>query len=99
MSTFITNELHAKSGRGSDVLALLLELSAESAGRPGCRHISIRRNQDDPDDVMGIMQWEARQNWDHYLAWRTANGFAATFEQMLVQPMMIRYWDEIPYLP
>jgi quinol monooxygenase YgiN len=99
MSTFITNELHAKPGRGSDVLALLLELSAESAGRPGCQHISIRRNQDDPDDVMGITQWEARQNWDHYLAWRTANGFTATFEQMLVQPMMIRYWDEIPYLP
>jgi quinol monooxygenase YgiN len=99
MSTFITNELHAKPGRGSDVLVLLLELSAESAGRPGCQHISIRRNQDDPDDVMGITQWEVRQNWDHYLAWRTANGFTATFEQMLVQPLMIRYWDEIPYLP
>jgi quinol monooxygenase YgiN len=97
MSTFITNEFHAAPGRGDDVLALLLELSSESARRPGCQHISIRRNQDDPDGVMGITQWEARQNWDDYLAWRTVNGFTATFEEMLVQPMMIRYWDEIPY--
>ena len=99
MSTFVTNELHAKPGRGGDVLALLLELATESAGRPGSEAISIRRNQDDPDVVMGVTQWEARQNWDDYLAWRTANGFTAQFKDMLVQPMIIRYWDEIPYRP
>jgi quinol monooxygenase YgiN len=99
MSTFVTNEFHAKPGRGGDVLALLLELAPESAGRPGCEHISIRRNQDDLDNVTGITQWASRQNWDDYLAWRTANGFTATFDDMLVQPMMIRYWDEIPYRP
>jgi quinol monooxygenase YgiN len=99
MSTFVTNEFHAKPGRGGDVLALLLELSSESALRPGCEHISIRRNQDDPDNVIGVTQWEARHHWDHYLAWRTANGVTATFDAMLDQPMKIRYWDEIPYPP
>lgn len=99
MSTFVTNEFQAKPGRGGDVLALLLELAPESAGRPGCQHISVRRNQDDPDSVMGITQWVARQNWHDYLAWRTASGFTATFDEMLVQPMMIRYWDEISYRP
>ena len=54
MTTFVTNEFHAQPGRGSDVLALLLELAPESAGRPGCQHISIRRNQDDPDNVIGV---------------------------------------------
>jgi hypothetical protein len=48
---------------------------------------------------MGITQWVARQDWHDYLAWRTANGFTATFDEMLVQPMMIRYWDEISYRP
>ncbi len=91
MSTFVSNGFYAKPGRGADVLALLLELSPESAGRPGCEHISIRRNQDDPDQVIGITQWEARQNWHDYLAWRTANGVTATFDEMLAQPMVIRY--------
>jgi hypothetical protein len=45
---------------------------------------------------MGITQWEARQNWDDYLAWRTVHGFTATFDEMLVQPMMIRYWGRDP---
>ena len=97
MSTFVTNEFRAKPGRGSDVLALLVALAPESAGRPGCQHISIRRNQDDPDNVIGVTQWESRQNWVDYLAWRTANGITATFDEMLAQPMMIRYWDEVPH--
>ena len=44
MSTHVVNELHAKPGRGDDVLTLLLELSLESRGRTGCEAISIRRN-------------------------------------------------------
>lgn len=97
MTTFVTNEFQAKPGRGNDVLALLLELAPESAGRPGCQHISIRRNQDDPDSVTGVTQWKSRQNWNDYLEWRTVNGFTATFDEMLVRPMLIRYWDEIPF--
>jgi hypothetical protein len=44
MSTHVVNEFHAKPGRGDDVLALLLELSPVSRGRPGCEAISVRRN-------------------------------------------------------
>jgi hypothetical protein len=36
MSTHVVNELHAKPARGNDVLALLLEHSPDSRGRPGC---------------------------------------------------------------
>jgi hypothetical protein len=31
MSTIVTNEFHAKKGRGNDVLALLLTLAPESS--------------------------------------------------------------------
>jgi quinol monooxygenase YgiN len=62
MSTHVVNEFHAKPGRGDDVLALLLELSPESRGRPGCEAISIRRNQDDPDNLIGDTRWATRQH-------------------------------------
>jgi quinol monooxygenase YgiN len=52
MSTHVVNEFHAKPGRADDVLALLLELSPESRARPGCEAISIRRNQDDPNNLL-----------------------------------------------
>jgi hypothetical protein len=37
---------------------------------------------------------DERQDYDNYLAWRTANGFTARFDEMLAQPMAIRYFDE-----
>jgi quinol monooxygenase YgiN len=96
MSTHVVNEFHAKPGRGDEVLALLLRLSPESRGRPGCEAISIRRNQDDPDNVIGDTRWATRQ---HSLAWRTQNGYTARFDQMLSEPMLIRYFHEIPFAP
>ncbi|HEY2214711.1 MAG TPA: antibiotic biosynthesis monooxygenase [Acidimicrobiales bacterium] len=97
MSTIVTNEFHAKNGRGDDVLDLLLKLAPESNGRPGCESISIRRNQDDPENVVGDTQWSTRQHYDDYLAWRTANGFTAKFDDMLAEPMLIRYYDDLPF--
>ncbi len=99
MSTIVTNEFHAKKGRGNDVLALLLTLAPESNGRPGAEFISIRRNQDDPENLLGDTRWATRQHYDDYLAWRTENGFTATFDDMLAEPMLIRYYDEIPFAP
>ena len=99
MSTHVVNEFHARPGRGDDVLALLLKLSPESQGRPGCEAISIRRNQDDPDIVIGDTRWATRQYYDDYLVWRTQNGYTARFDQTLSEPMLIRYFDEIPFAP
>ena len=73
MSTHVVNEFHAKPGRGEHVLALLLELSPVSRGRPGCEAVSIRRNQDDPDNILGDTRWATRQHGERSAAlmpWR-----------------------------
>jgi quinol monooxygenase YgiN len=91
MSTHVVNEFHGKPGHADDVLAPLLELSPESRGRRGCEPISIRRNQDDPDSVIGDTRWATRQHYDDCLALRTQNGYTTRFDQMLSEPMLIRY--------
>jgi hypothetical protein len=70
MSTHVVNESHANPGAGTTSSPLLLELSPESRGRPGCEATSIRRNQDDPDNLIGDTRWTTRQQNDDYLAWR-----------------------------
>jgi quinol monooxygenase YgiN len=93
MSTLVTNELFAKSGRGGDVASLLLEILGESLQHEGCETIRIVRDQDDPDHVGGFTQWTERRNFDDYLKWRTERGFTGTFEGMLTQPFVIHYCD------
>jgi hypothetical protein len=53
MSTHVVNDFHTRPGRGDDVLALQLQLCPESPTRPGCEAISIRRNQDHPENLIG----------------------------------------------
>ena len=70
---------------------LLIELSPISRTRPGCQAISLRRNEEDPTNIIGDTRWDSRQDYDNYLAWRTDSGYTAQFEEMLAQPMSIRY--------
>jgi len=98
MSTHVVNEFHALPDRADDVMNLLIELSPISRTRLGCQAISLRRNQDDPTNIVGDTRWATRQDYDNYLAWRTDSGYTAQFEEMLAQPMSIRYFDEVQRL-
>ena len=93
MSTLVTNELFGQPGRGDDVANLLIEILGESLQHDGCEIIRIVRDQDDPDHVAGVTQWTERHNFEDYLAWRTEQGFTATFETMLTRPFVIHYYD------
>ena len=95
MSTHVVNELFAQPGRGEDVANLLVEILGESLEWEGCEAIRIVRDQDNPDQVAGFTQWTRRQDFETYLGWRTARGFTATFEEMLTQPFVIHYYDEL----
>ena len=95
MSTLVTTEFFAKSGRGGDVADLLIKILGESLEHEGCETIRIVRDQDDPDHVAGVTTWTERQNYVDYLDWRTKSGFTGTFEAMLTQPLVIRYYDEL----
>jgi quinol monooxygenase YgiN len=95
MSTHVVNEFHALPDRAEDVVNLLIELSPISKTRLGCEAISLRRNQDDPTNIVGDTRWATRRDYDNYLAWRTDSGYTAQFDEMLTQPMCIRYFDEV----
>jgi quinol monooxygenase YgiN len=65
MSTHVVNEFHALPDRADDVMNLLIELSPISRTRPGCHAISLRRNQDDPTNIVGDTRWATRQDYDN----------------------------------
>jgi quinol monooxygenase YgiN len=95
VSTVVITELVAQPGRGTDVADLLLNLLGESLKHDGCEIIRVIRDQDDPDHVAGLTQWTQRHHYTDYLRWRTERGYTDTFESMLTQPLVIRYYDEL----
>ena len=68
-----------------------LDVLGDSLEHEGCETISILRDQDSPDHMVGLTRWSERRHYQDYLAWRTERGFTATFENMLTQPLVINF--------
>jgi hypothetical protein len=45
---------------------------------------------------VSAQRWESRNAYEDYLKWRTDNGYAARFEDMLEKPLIIRFFNEVP---
>jgi quinol monooxygenase YgiN len=96
MSINILTEFKTKDNRSEDLLALIKKRLPESLGHGGAEKISIRQNQDDPNDIVSAQRWESRQAYLSYFEWRTDSGVTAQFEEMLKVPISIRFFNEVP---
>jgi quinol monooxygenase YgiN len=97
MGINILTEFKVRPGREKDVIELLRRLLPESKKHVGdvIEEISIRQNQDDSTDIVSAQRWASRKAYEDYFKWRTDNGYTATFEEMLMQPLAIRFFDEV----
>lgn len=97
MGINILTEFKVKPGRENDVIELLKRLLPESKRHAGdvIEEISIRQNQDDSTDIVSAQRWASRKAYEDYFKWRTDDGYTAKFEEMLVKPLCIRFFDEV----
>src|ERR1700690_1469182 len=95
MSTHVVTEFKTKPGRAEALVTILSEALPDSLAHQGCEAISLRRNQDDSTNIVSLTQWDSRRHYDEYLAWRTEAGLTDEIDDMLIEPMSIRYFDEL----
>ncbi len=95
MSTYVATEFKTQPGRAEELVAALSSALPASLIHDGCQAISLRRNQDDPTNLVSFTQWESRRHYDEYLDWRTETGLTDELGAMLTEPMSIKYFDEI----
>lgn len=95
MSVHVTTELKTKPEHTEAVIAALSEALPHSLVHDGCEAIHLRRSQDDLSHVVSFTQWAQRQDYENYLAWRTETGMTDDIEDMLTEPLIVEYFDDI----
>ena len=95
MSVHVTTELKTRPEHTEDVVKALSEALPHSLEHNGCEAIHLRRSQDDPAHIVSFTQWSERQDYENYLAWRTETGMTDDIEDMLTEPLIIEYFDDI----
>jgi quinol monooxygenase YgiN len=97
MSTHVLIENRTKPGRADELISRLGRVLPDALKHEGCDGVWVRRNRDDPTNVISLSQWTTRSHYERYLAWRTKSGVRESLEEMLTEPMAIRYFDEIGF--
>ena len=93
MSCTVLLELKVKPGTGDEVLATLKSILPDTRSYDGHIGMYVIRNQDDPDVLVAVEEWESKAHHEKYLAWRTETGVMDTLMEVVAEPPSIRYFD------
>ena len=93
MSCTVLLELKVKPGTGDEVLATLKSILPDTRSYDGNIGMYVIRNQDDPDVLVAVEEWESKAHHEKYLAWRTETGVMDTLMEVVAEPPSIRYFD------
>jgi quinol monooxygenase YgiN len=62
----------------------------------GCRSVETFVDQDDPDFVMLVEEWESRPDYERYMAWRVETGLLEMLKPILATPLELHFLDPHP---
>jgi len=93
VTTQVILEFQAKEGCIEKVQSWLKSVLPDTRSFDGCVTLHVVQNQDDPAGIMIIEQWDTRQHYERYLAWRQERGDMEVFGSMMAGPPTIRFFD------
>lgn len=93
MSVLVLVESKVKPEHAGDVVRFLRSIIHDTRGFDGCNGLTIHRNQDDPNTMVFVENWESRQQYEKYLAWRTERGDLEKLVGWIEGAPNIRYFD------
>ena len=93
MAVTVLLELKAKSGTGGGLVGVFKQILPDTRAFDGNIGVTVLQNQDDPDTLVLVEEWETKPHYEKYLAWRTETGAMDQLAPALDAPPSIRYFD------
>jgi quinol monooxygenase YgiN len=93
MTCYVMLEFTAKKEAGATLLEGLRAALPATRTKEGCQSVELTANQDNPDNMIIVMQWESRRHYDTYRAWRESNGDVKRFADATEGGLSIRFFD------
>lgn len=92
MAVTVLLELKAKAGTGGGLAGVFKEILPDTRKFEGCIGVTVLQNQDDPDTLVLVEEWETRQHHEKYMGWRTETGLVDQLVAAIEGPPSIRYF-------
>jgi quinol monooxygenase YgiN len=77
-----------------EMLESISGLIQATRDRDGCIEVYIYQDQDDPTTLLALQEWETREQYEEYFAWRGEIGDLDMLRKWQTQPMSLRFFDK-----
>ncbi len=65
----------------------------DTRGFEGFVSLNVTLNQDDPQNIVIVEQWDTRKHYEDYIAWRTERGDMDILATMMAGEPSFRFFD------
>jgi quinol monooxygenase YgiN len=96
MPVTVTLDVLIQPAKLDEFLATLKELLPATRAYDGCQSLQTYADQDDPNHIVLIEQWESRAKQERYIAWRTETGVMAALGGFVAEPPRFTFLDARP---
>jgi quinol monooxygenase YgiN len=77
------------------LLARFEEALPDTRAFPGCRSVKVFRNDEDPNKIILLEEWDSREDHEKYMAWRNEDGTMDALAGMFTSPTKPEYWPTL----
>ena len=95
MSILVTLDLKVKPENADELKNWLRDELHFTRGFDGCNGITIHRNQDDPNNLVFVANWDSQSHHEKYVARRTERGDSVKLMGWLAGEPSLRYFDNV----
>jgi quinol monooxygenase YgiN len=88
----VTFVMHLKPEATAPLLERFAEALPDTRAFPGCRSVDVFRNDEDPNKIILIEEWDSRTDHEKYMAWRNRDGTMDALAGMFSAPSRPEYW-------
>jgi len=95
MAVSVLLEAHAKEGNVDELIDILNnDIFPDTRLYEGFIDVYIIQDQDSPNTILLVEEWESKSNFESYLQWRTERGDMDKIVSLLTDPPAIRYFNK-----
>jgi len=94
MAVTVLLEVQTQDGKANDLLDVLKQILPDTRNYEGFMDIYVIQNQDSPNDITLVEEWESKPHYEKYLQWRTETGDFDKLGSFLTGPPSIKYFDK-----
>src|ERR1700742_3585913 len=91
MTLVVVFEFQVKPDAIEATKAFLRQTLPETRRYAGCESVEVYNQTDDPAVFVFLENWQSREHYDKYMAWRVETGTLSAFAANLVRAPTFRY--------